>query len=81
MYDRALEAQHAVQAARGKVVQALNRATAEGDTADVARHLTCLNYALMACEFTAAEAVNAARILETIRSHYTHATEGGERGS
>lgn len=69
MYQRTVESQQALQAARRKVLIALNDATRDGRAPDLARHLTCLNYALQAAEFTAAEAVNAAQCFDAVQSH------------
>jgi predicted small metal-binding protein len=80
MLDATIEAEQAVHAARNKVLRALNDATRDGDAADLSRHLTCLNYLLMGCEFTAAEARNAATCIKAIRSHYEATHAGGEGG-
>jgi hypothetical protein len=69
MYQRAVEAQAALQGARRKVLAALNDASRDPRTAEVCRHLTGLNFALQAAEFTAAEAVNAAQCYDAQESH------------
>lgn len=71
MYQRTLEAQESLQATRRKVLAALNEASREGANWDCTRHLTCLNLALLAAEFTAVEAVNAAQVRAVRRSHMT----------
>lgn len=64
MYDLVVEAQVAVQAARGKVYKAQIRAAASLRANDVARHLECAVLAIRAAEFAMAEAVNAALTLK-----------------
>jgi len=76
MYDRVIELQNAVAAARNKALIALNAAVRDGDAPDVLRHLTCLEFALRSAEFTAAEAVNAALVLKTVRAHAGLPTKG-----
>lgn len=76
MYDLTVVAQTALQEARRKVTEALTATIRDGRSADEARHLTCLNYALMSAEFTAAEAVNAARVTKELRWH-EHSREAG----
>ncbi len=81
MYDRVAQVHNAILVARGKVLLALSTVASESDCTDVARHLTCLNYALMSAEFVAAEAENAALAVKVIRAHYRPTDAGGESGS
>jgi hypothetical protein len=76
MYERAKEAQVAVHAAKRAVAAAINEASRDPRNADCCRHLTGLNYCLMSCAFQAAEAVNAAQMMDAIRSH-EHAVQVG----
>ena len=75
MYALTVEAQEALQAARAKVSKALMAASRDFASPDECRHLTCLNYALMAAEFIAAEAVNAAHVARAA-AVYVHANPG-----
>ena len=69
MYALTVEAQQALQTARAKVTKALMDAARDFASPDECRHLTCLNYQLMAAEYTAAEAVNAAQADKWRRVH------------
>ena len=66
MYALTVEAQEALQAARAKVVKALNDAARTFASPDECRHLTALNYILMGAEFVADEAVNAGKATRCI---------------
>ena len=55
------EAYHAVNAARSKVISAMNEAASTGLHLDVARHLTCASQFLFALQFVMADAAAAAQ--------------------
>lgn len=67
MYGLTLKAQEAIRKARGTLNKALMAAMREDKDSCETSHLSCLNYQMMAAQFTAALAVEAAPAAGTMK--------------